>query len=80
MSDGSTKKKNVNVKVFAKIVRESSTIDEIEAATGLKRNTISTKLNSLRKLVGKENVKSFKTAGKPRTSKEEILAILQAEG
>lgn len=78
MSEGNVRK-NVNVMDFAAVVRDSNSIDEIEAATGLKRTTISTKLNSLRKLVGKENVKSFKSSGKKKTDASAVLAVLQGK-
>lgn len=77
MSDGNAKRKNVGVLEFAAVVRDSNSIDEIAAATGLKRTTISTKLNSLRKLVGKNQVKSFKSGGKKKTDPAAVLAILQ---
>jgi hypothetical protein len=76
MSEGKVRK-NVSVMDFAAVVRDANSIDEIEAATGLKRTTISSKLNSLRKLVGKENVKSFKSGGKKKTDPAAVLAILQ---
>lgn len=77
MSDGNVKRKNVSVLDFAAVVRDSNSIDEIVAATGLKKTTISTKLNSLRKLVGKSAVKSFKGSGKKKTDPAAVLAILQ---
>lgn len=78
MSEGSTRK-NVSVKDFAKIVHNSKSIDEIVSASGLKRTTVSTKLNSLRKLVGKENVPSYKSGGKKKSDPAEVLAILQGK-
>jgi hypothetical protein len=83
MSEGNVKRKNVGVMDFAVVVREAAIngtgIDGIVEATGLKRTTVSTKLNSLRKTVGKENVPSFKKNGKKKTDAAAVLAILQGK-
>lgn len=82
MSEGKVRK-NVNIMDFAAVVRDAAKngtgIDGIVEATGLKRTTVSTKLNSLRKTVGKENVPSFKKNGKKKTDAAAVLAILQGK-
>jgi len=78
MAEGEVRK-NVNAVEFAKAVRESDTIEQIMAVTGLKRTTVSTKLTGLRKLVGAENVKSFKRKGQVRINKDAVLAALRGE-
>jgi hypothetical protein len=82
MAEGEVKKQ-VSAVEFAKIVHQASVentgIDGIVAATGLKRTTVSTKLNGLRKDFGKENVPSFKGKGRKRTDKDAVLAALRGE-
>ncbi len=76
-------KKRVSAVEFAKAVREADVnktgINGIVAATGLKRGTVSTRLNGLRKEVGKENVPSFRQKGQKRTDKAAVLAALRGE-
>ncbi len=83
MSEGTVKRKHVKTMDFAAVVREANIngtgIDGIVEATGLKRNTVSTKLNGLRKLVGKENVPSFKSGGKKKLDPAAVLTVLQGK-
>lgn len=68
---------------FARFVREAANdgtgIDGIAAKTGLKRNSVNTRLANLRKLVGKENVPSFQGGPRKEKNKDRLVAILKGE-
>jgi hypothetical protein len=74
-----TRHSNVPVEDFAKLVRQAADLNEgpnwISEQTGLKLNSVHTRLNLLRKEVGKENVPVFNKK-RSRIEKDKLIEIL----